>query len=117
MNVSLTHPGSTAPDPLDPEGTAADVGGTTLGGPQPAAPAVGPAQPAPDPAHSAAPHDAWGEALCEALIRLEAGQPAPADLAHCQQLAREGGLNPAHIAQLPAPWQPLFQALLASAPQ
>ena len=56
--------------------------------------------------------DAWGAALCDALVRLEAGRPSPADLAECRQLVLAGGLDQVQIARLPTPWQPLFQALL-----
>ena len=56
--------------------------------------------------------DAWGAALCDALVRLEAGRPSPADLAECRQLVLAGRLDQVQIARLPTPWQPLFQALL-----
>ena len=69
-------------------------------------------QPRPDFALEPDADDAWGAALCDALVRLEAGRPSPADLAECRQLVLAGGLDQVQIARLPTPWQPLFQALL-----
>lgn len=69
-------------------------------------------QPRPDFALETDADDAWGAALCDALVRLEAGRPSPADLAECRQLVLAGGLDQVQIARLPTPWQPLFQALL-----
>jgi len=110
-------------DPLDHnmmEGThleSSELVSTELVSTQLASTAPGPTaavvtQPGPAFALETDADDAWGAALCDALVRLEAGRPSPADLAECRQLVLAGGLDQVQIARLPTPWQPLFQALL-----
>ena len=110
-------------DPLDHnmmEGThleSSELVSTELVSTQLASTAPGPTaavvtQPGPAFALETDADDAWGAALCDALVRLEAGRPSPADLAECRQLVLAGGLDLVQIARLPTPWQPLFQALL-----
>jgi hypothetical protein len=105
-------------DPLDHnmmEGTplqSSELVSTQLASTAPGRTAAVVTQPGADFALEPDADDAWGAALCDALVRLEAGRPSPADLAECRQLVLAGGLDQVQIARLPTPWQPLFQALL-----
>ena len=105
-------------DPLDHnmmEGTplqSSELVSTQLASTAPGRTAAVVTQPGADFALEPDADDAWGAALCDALVRLEAGRPSPADLAECRQLVLAGRLDQVQIARLPTPWQPLFQALL-----